>query len=99
YLTGGESHGPALVGIMEGLPSGLSVSVESIYKELVRRKKGFGRGDRQRIETEKVEILSGVRFGKTLGSPVSLLIRNQDWANWTDIMKVEASAETSARQV
>lgn len=98
YLTAGESHGKALVGIIEGVPSGLSLTKESLQKELFRRKKGFGRGDRQKIENEDIEILSGVRFGKTLGSPISLLIENKDWPNWEKTMSVEGD-ETSDREV
>lgn len=89
FLTAGESHGPALIGVIEGLPSGLSLTREHIQAELARRKKGHGRGDRQKIEADGVEILSGVRFGKTLGSPISLQIKNQDWQNWSEIMKIE----------
>ena len=86
FLTAGESHGKALVGIIEGLPAGLSISSEDINKELARRQKGFGRGGRMKIETDKAQILSGVRHGKSLGSPISLLIENKDWENWTEIM-------------
>lgn len=98
YLTAGESHGKALTGIFEGCPSGLSLTKDEIKLELVRRKKGFGRGDRQKIENEDIEILSGVRFGKTLGSPISLLIENKDWSNWEKTMSVDG-AETSDREV
>lgn len=78
FLTGGESHGKCLVGILDGLPAGLRVSCEAINKELSRRQKGFGRGDRMSIERDKVEILSGWRKGKTIGSPLTLLIKNKD---------------------
>ena len=88
YLTAGESHGKALVGIIEGVPSGLSISEEYINQKLSRRQKGFGRGGRMRIETDQVKILSGVRFGKTLGSPISLMIENRDWENWKDKMSI-----------
>ncbi len=91
FLTAGESHGKALVAIIEGLPSGIEISLESIKHELMRRKQGYGRGERQKIETEDFEILSGVRFGKTLGSPISVLIPNQDWANWQQTMSVTAT--------
>jgi chorismate synthase len=89
YLTAGESHGQALVGIVEGLPAGVSISAEYINHQLWRRQQGYGRGGRMRIETDRVEILSGVRFGKTLGSPVSFVIRNKDWSNWAEKMAVE----------
>lgn len=98
YLTSGESHGQALTGIFEGCPSGLSLSKEIFQKELIRRKKGFGRGDRQKIEDEDIKILSGVRFGKTLGSPIALVIENKDWVNWEKTMSVEGT-ETSDREV
>ncbi len=90
YLTAGESHGRALVGILEGLPAGLQITADYVNHQLRRRQQGYGRGTRQRIETDRVEILSGVRFGKTLGSPVALLIENKDWQNWKQIMEPEA---------
>ena len=89
FLTAGESHGHSLVAIIEGIPSGLDLTGEDIDVELKRRQIGYGRGDRMMIESDKVEILSGVRFRKTLGSPVALVIRNKDWENWGDVMSVE----------
>jgi len=89
YLTSGESHGKALVGIVEGVPAGLSLSSEYINHQLWRRQQGYGRGGRMRIETDTIEILSGVRFGKTLGSPIALMIQNRDWKNWENKMAVE----------
>lgn len=89
YTTSGESHGQALVGIVEGIPAGLPLSSEYINHHLWRRQQGYGRGGRMRIESDKVEILSGVRFGKTLGSPIALVIRNKDWTNWVLRMAVE----------
>ena len=86
FLTAGESHGPALTLIVEGLPAAIPISVERIDRELRRRMGGFGRGGRMKIESDSVEILGGVRFGKTLGSPVSMLIRNRDFANWREAM-------------
>lgn len=86
WLTAGESHGPALVGIIEGLPAGLPVLQEDIDRDLFRRQQGYGRGGRMRIEKDKAEILAGVRFGLTLGSPVALMVRNRDFANWTERM-------------
>ncbi|HEX2984455.1 MAG TPA: chorismate synthase [Ignavibacteriales bacterium] len=89
YLTAGESHGKALTVIVEGMPSNLSVSADEINHQLKRRQQGYGRGMRMKIETDTAEILSGIRFGKTLGSPISLLIRNRDWENWTEKMSYE----------
>lgn len=86
YFTAGESHGPALSAIVEGLPSGVCLQEEDINSELARRQQGYGRGGRMKIETDRAEVLSGVRFGKTIGSPVSLVIRNRDWENWTTPM-------------
>jgi chorismate synthase len=86
YLTAGESHGPQLTAIVEGLPSGLPLTVEMINIDLARRQCGYGRGGRMLIERDTVEILSGVRWGETLGSPVTLGVRNRDWANWSEKM-------------
>ncbi|WP_456401182.1 chorismate synthase [Persephonella sp.] len=91
FLNAGESHGPALTAIIEGLPSNLRISTEYINKELARRQSGYGRGGRMKIEKDKVEILSGLRFGYTLGSPLTLMIKNKDWENWTDVMSVEGN--------
>lgn len=90
FTTAGESHGRALVAIVEGLPAGLPVDVEEINRELKRRQLGYGRGGRMKIEDDSAQILSGVRHGLTLGSPVALMIENKDWANWTDVMASEA---------
>lgn len=84
FLTSGESHGPALVAILEGMPAGLPLSAEDINIELGRRQVGYGRGGRMLIEKDRVEILAGVRNGKTMASPITLLIRNTDWENWKD---------------
>lgn len=89
FLTAGESHGKALTTIVEGIPSNLNISAEYINHQLRRRQAGYGRGLRMKIESDQVEILSGIRFGKTVGSPISLLIKNKDWDNWSDIMSVE----------
>lgn len=86
FLTAGESHGKALVGIIEGIPSGLALSSDDIDKELKRRQMGYGRGGRMKIESDHVEIISGVRWGLTIGSPIALLIENKDWKNWQEIM-------------
>ena len=90
FLTAGESHGPALVGILDGLPAGLELLAEHIERDLQRRKLGYGRGGRMAIEPEKPRILAGVRHGKTLGSPLALLIENADHAKaWSERMAVE----------
>lgn len=89
FTTAGESHGRALVAIVEGLPAGLPVDVEQINRELERRQWGYGRGGRMKIERDRVLIISGVRHGLTLGSPLALMIENKDWANWTEVMSVE----------
>lgn len=88
FLTSGESHGRGLMGILEGLPSGLKISESELMEQMRRRKLGYGRGARQKIEDDAVEILSGVRHGKSLGSPVGLLIWNKDWPSWQEVMKV-----------
>ena len=88
YLSSGESHGQCLTAIVEGIPAGLPVDVELINHDLARRQQGYGRGGRMTIETDKVEVVSGVRFGETTGSPVTLRIMNKDWENWTDRMSV-----------
>ena len=98
FLNAGESHGPALTAIIEGIPSNLKISVEDINKDLARRQQGYGRGGRMKIEKDKAEILSGVRFGYTLGSPITLMIRNKDWENWTDIMAIEGEP-TDKREI
>jgi chorismate synthase len=86
FLTAGESHGPALTIIVEGLPAGLPVSTKRLDRELKRRMAGHGRGGRMKIEDDRVELLAGLRFGETLGSPVSLLVRNRDFENWRGSM-------------
>jgi chorismate synthase len=98
YLTAGESHGPAITAILEGLPAGLPVSAGDIDTDLKRRQGGYGRGRRMQIETDRVEILGGIRHGRTLGGPVSLLVRNDDWPNWTDVMAVEPVGDAAPRR-
>lgn len=101
FLTSGESHGPCLTVIMEGLPAGLIIDLDKINEDLARRQQGYGRGGRMQIEKDKVDILSGVRFGQTMGSPVTLRISNRDWENWHDRMSVTGQtsgpAVTNAR--
>ncbi len=89
FRTAGESHGRALVAILEGLPAGLPVDQQQIDRELGRRQLGYGRGGRMKIEKDHAEILTGVRHGLTLGSPIALLIENKDWPNWTEVMASE----------
>lgn len=86
FTTAGESHGPALVSVLEGMPAGVPVLAADIDSQLARRQQGYGRGRRMQIETDRIEFLSGVRAGETLGSPVAMLIRNTDWRNWQEIM-------------
>lgn len=99
YLEAGESHGKGLVAIIEGLPAGIPVDVEFINKQLARRQGGYGRGGRMKIEKDKVEIITGVRNGKTMGSPVTLMVHNRDWANWEEIMSPEPGAAIDKRVV
>jgi chorismate synthase len=97
FLTAGESHGPTLGVILEGIPAGLPLTAEGLAVDLARRQRGYGRGARQAIERDEAEILGGVRHGLTLGSPILLLVRNRDWENWTQVMQVEPlSAEAAA---
>jgi chorismate synthase len=93
FSTAGESHGKALIALVEGLPAGLPVSAEWVDRDLLRRMQGYGRGARMKIERDHVEWIAGIRAGETLGSPVAMLIPNRDWGNWEDVMAHEASAE------
>jgi len=99
YLTAGESHGPALTAIVEGLPAGLPLTAAYINRQLDRRRGGYGRGARMKIESDTVTFLSGVRGGLTLGSPLALLVENKDWANWSEIMSAEPGAKVDQRVV
>ena len=89
FISGGESHGKQLVCILEGLPAGLKVSSDFVNEELKRRQSGYGRGGRMKIESDKVIFASGIRFGETIGSPITLIVENRDWENWTEKMSVE----------
>ncbi|MBK8647293.1 MAG: chorismate synthase [Gemmatimonadetes bacterium] len=93
FTTAGESHGPALVSILEGLPAGIPLTAEQVNADLARRQQGYGRGRRMQIEKDEIEFLSGVRAGETLGGPVAMLIRNRDWKNWVEIMDPAARAD------
>ncbi|MFD2445854.1 chorismate synthase [Bacillus sp. CGMCC 1.16607] len=99
YLTAGESHGPQLTAIVEGLPAGIPLTEEDINRELERRQKGHGRGRRMQIEKDKVQILSGVRHGLSLGSPITLVVENNDWKHWTKIMGSEPISETENEEI
>ncbi len=99
YLTSGESHGQALTAILDGMPSGVPVSIEAINHQLYRRQQGYGRGGRMTIEKDQVQILSGVRFGKSLGSPICLQVPNKDWVSWQDEMAVQGKAKNLRRVV
>jgi chorismate synthase len=102
FTTAGESHGKALVAVIEGLPAGLKVDLDYINGELKRRQQGYGRGHRMKIESDRIEVISGVRHGLTLGSPVAAMIVNRDFSNWQDVMSaepVEFTEEKRARRV
>ena len=100
FLTAGESHGPALAATLEGVPAGLLLTADQIALDLARRQRGYGRGARSTsIEQDRAEILAGVRYGLTLGSPILLLIRNRDWENWTRVMAVEPLTDEGAAEL
>ena len=93
FTTAGESHGKALLAILEGIPAGLELVAEDVDSELRRRMAGYGRGARMKIESDAVEFLSGVRAGEALGSPIGMLVRNRDWENWEDVMAAEPDTD------
>ncbi len=99
YFTAGESHGETLVAFLSGLPAGLAVDQAFLDRELWRRQQGFGRGGRMKIETDKAHIVSGVRHGKTIGSPISILLENKDWKNWQESLPVEAGDPEKHKRV
>jgi chorismate synthase len=99
FLTAGESHGPTLGVVIEGVPAGLRLTAEELAVDLARRQRGYGRGARQSIEHDQAEIASGVRHGVTLGSPLLLLVRNRDWENWTRVMQVEPLTDDEADEL
>ncbi|HMV33290.1 MAG TPA: chorismate synthase, partial [Gemmatimonadales bacterium] len=98
FLTAGESHGKALVTIVEGLPAGLPVTAAQVDHDLARRMSGYGRGARMKIEKDRIEWLAGVRAGETLGSPVAMMVHNRDWANWEEIMAAEGTPGEERRR-
>jgi len=89
FETAGESHGECLVATLTGLPAGIPISLDTINRELWRRQQGYGRGGRMKIETDRVEIVAGVRHSQTIGSPIAIIIQNKDWKNWTEALPVE----------
>ncbi|QFK71807.1 chorismate synthase [Pradoshia sp. D12] len=99
YITAGESHGPQLTTLIEGLPAGMPLSEEDINKHLARRQKGYGRGRRMQIEKDTVEITAGIRHGRTLGSPVALQVKNRDWTHWTHVMGIEPIDEKAEDEI
>ncbi|MGG4491965.1 chorismate synthase [Metabacillus idriensis] len=99
YLTAGESHGPQLTAIVEGVPAGLTITAEDINLDLSRRQKGHGRGRRMQIEKDEVQITSGIRHGKALGSPIALVVENNDWKHWTNIMGIEPLEEGEEKDI
>src|SRR5205809_5474535 len=99
YFTSGESHGEALVAFLSGLPAGLEVDQAFLDRELWRRQQGYGRGGRMRIESDKAHILSGVRHGKTIGSPIAVLLENKDWKNWQEALPVEEGEAAKHKRV
>lgn len=98
YITAGESHGRALTAVVTGVPAGVPLDPTMIDADLARRQSGYGRGGRQRIETDRVTVLSGVRFGRTIGSPISLAVANKDWDNWLDVMAVTGERPQGVRE-
>jgi chorismate synthase len=98
YLTAGETHGPQLTAIIEGMPSNVEIDFEAVNFQLGRRQKGYGRGRRMQIEKDTAEIVGGVRHGKTTGAPVALVVKNNDWKSWTQIMSVEPVEEGDAKR-
>src|SRR2546422_7493020 len=99
YLNGGESHGKGLIAILEGMPAGVPLTADDINRDLARRQKGYGRGGRMRIEQDRVEFLSGVRKGFTLGTPITLHVANRDWENWKEIMAPEPGPPVTEKVV
>ncbi|HHT7236565.1 MULTISPECIES: chorismate synthase [Bacillus cereus group] len=99
YITAGESHGPQLTTIVEGVPAGLSLVANDINEELARRQKGYGRGRRMQIEKDQVQIVSGVRHGKTMGSPIALVVENRDFTHWTKVMGAEPLTEQEEKEM
>src|SRR5437868_476474 len=98
FTTAGESHGQALVSILEGMPAGLPLLASDVNEQLARRQQGYGRGRRMQIEQDGIEFLAGVRAGETIGSPIAMLINNRDWKNWQEIMDPAPRPEDPTRK-
>ena len=98
FTTAGESHGPALISILEGAPAGLPLVAADVDADLARRQQGYGRGRRMQIERDEVKFQSGVRAGFTMGSPIAMMIRNRDWENWREVMDPEPDAAGGGRR-
>src|SRR3954466_9466690 len=98
FETAGESHGECLVATLTGLPAGVPLSLETVNRELWRRQQGFGRGGRMKIETDRAELVAGVRHSRTIGSPVAIIVRNADWKNWTETLPVEDFENSDAKK-
>ena len=98
FLTAGESHGRALVVILEGIPAGLRIDLDSVTRDLRRRQGGYGRGRRMAIESDRADIISGVRAGETIGGPIAMLIENRDWVNWQQTMFTGPAAGAGCRR-
>ena len=99
YLTAGESHGRALTTILEGMPAGVKVTEDDINLELARRQKGYGRGARMAIETDKVQVSSGIRWGETIGSPIAMTVSNKDWAKWEKLLSVDPKDRDESKRI
>src|SRR5438034_2478061 len=99
FFTAGESHGEALVAFLSGLPAGLGIDLEFVNRELWRRQQGYGRGGRMKIERDAARILSGVRHGKTIASPIAVLLENRDWKNWQKQLPIEEGDPTQHKRV
>ena len=99
FITSGESHGPMLGAVVEGVPAGLALTEDDLAVDLARRQRGYGRGARQAIEHDRARILGGVRHGRTLGSPILLEVANRDWENWTRVMQVGPLSDDEAAEL
>ncbi|MGA8570003.1 MAG: chorismate synthase, partial [Candidatus Binataceae bacterium] len=99
FLTAGESHGPELVAVVEGYPAGFDIDLAKINHDLARRQKGYGRGGRMAIERDEVRVVSGIRFGRSIGSPITLIVENRDFKNWLKRMSVDPADRGEAEAV
>ena len=99
YITAGESHGRALTAILEGMPAGVAVTEDDINQELARRQKGYGRGARMAIESDKVQVSAGIRWGETIGSPIALTVFNKEWEKWEKLLSVDPKDRNDSKRV